>query len=533
LPLALYTLEDMPITLRELVDQPKLKLAVVAGAQGLDNQIRWVHTSELTDPTQWLSGGELLLTTGMGFGTTKTEQRSYLKRLVEANLSALGLGVGLGLDRVPEAIRQAADEAGFPVLEVPYPTPFIAIAEAISSRHAEDRLKDAQMSVDVHEQLTSAVSEGAGISDLLDEMVALAPGWAILFDQRGDVLAKSAAEGVEAPDARAVWRRLPDGLRSRRGPTSTAESTPQGALVGLAVRAAGRQEAVLVFGKGAKLDQRDRIVVHHAVTVLGLLLISRRAVVQAERRMAGDILGEAFAGRLEGDALLRRLELVGFGRESQLTVLIVEFPDSDEQALEDLAWAVDVAAGTRSGAARVALVKGKVVALVDHAEPHSLAEVLAEEVAGARDRAGEGGGIRVGVGETVSAGSIRHSYITALFALRAAPPARRVASPRDLGSYGFLLAAQSRTVLEGFVRSVLGPLIDRDEARHSELVQSVRAFIESGGRWEHGADELGVHRHTLRYRVRQAEELLQRDLTHPEDRLEVWLALKAAEVLEE
>jgi PucR family transcriptional regulator, purine catabolism regulatory protein len=79
----------------------------------------------------------------------------------------------------------------------------------------------------------------------------------------------------------------------------------------------------------------------------------------------------------------------------------------------------------------------------------------------------------------------------------------------------------------------LGPLMDRDQAKSSELVASVRAFIESGGRWEPGAEALGVHRHTLRYRVRQAEELLGRDLSSAEDRLEVWLALKAADLLGE
>jgi purine catabolism regulator len=88
-------------------------------------------------------------------------------------------------------------------------------------------------------------------------------------------------------------------------------------------------------------------------------------------------------------------------------------------------------------------------------------------------------------------------------------------------------------VLEGFVRSVLGPLVDRDNRKSSELVASVRAFIEAGGRWEPGAEVLGVHRHTLRYRVRQAEELLGRDLASAEDRLEVWLALKASDLLGE
>jgi purine catabolism regulator len=59
----------------------------------------------------------------------------------------------------------------------------------------------------------------------------------------------------------------------------------------------------------------------------------------------------------------------------------------------------------------------------------------------------------------------------------------------------------------------------------------VRAYVEAGGRWEMGAEALGIHRHTLRYRVRQAEELIGRDLSDAEDRLEVWLALKASDVL--
>jgi purine catabolism regulator len=65
------------------------------------------------------------------------------------------------------------------------------------------------------------------------------------------------------------------------------------------------------------------------------------------------------------------------------------------------------------------------------------------------------------------------------------------------------------------------------------LVESLRAFLAASGRWEQGAEALGVHRHTLRYRMRQAETLLDRDLSSAEDRLELWLALKALEVLDE
>jgi purine catabolism regulator len=525
----------MPITLRDLLDVPGLGLTVVSGREGLDRPIRWVHTSELQDPTPWLSGGELLLTTGMGLGQSAALQRNYVKRLVRANLAGLGFGLGFSFDEVPEAIVRAAGREGFPVLEVPYPVPFIAIAEAVSSRLAEDRLREAQLSVEVHERLASLVVEGAGPADVLDEVTALAGGWAMLFDLRGEPVAGSSGHGVTAPEPGEVWAALPGGLTDPAGPLTASDVSPRGATVAVAVTAAKRHEGVLVFGKGARLEGRDRIVVHHAVTVLSLLLSSRRAVVEAERRVAGDVLSEAFSGRLQGPELERRLELAGFPPGRAVTVVVVDGVSAvDAAVLDDLAWAVDAALGARAGALRSAVIGGRVAALVSHPDPIGLGERLAQDLAARRAPVPAGAGdVRVGVGETVEPASVRHSYLSALFSLRGLPPTKKVGSPRDLGSYGLLLGAQPRPVLEGFVRSVLGPLIERDRARSSELVASVRAFVEAGGRWEPGAEALGVHRHTLRYRVRQAEDLLGRDLSAPEDRLEIWLALKAAEILEE
>jgi purine catabolism regulator len=530
----LYTLENMSVTIADLVEIKALRLTVTGGAAGLDRPIRWVHTSELNDPTPWLSGGELLLTTGMGLAGPPAQQRSYIRRLVKAELAGLGFGLGFGFDDVPEALVRAADREKFPVVAVPYPVPFIAIAEAVSSRLGEERIREAQMSVEIHESLASLVSEGAGPADVLDEITGLAGGWGLLFDLRGHVVARSAGD-VEPPTASMVWNSLPSGLVERHGPLTSSEVGPRGTMVGLAVTAGKRHEGVLVFGKKRRLDARDRIVVRHAVTVLGLLLASRRAVLEAERRVAGDILSEAFAGRLAGPALRRRLELVGFDPAARLTALVLEAPEgAPASALDDLAWVLDGALGTRAGTVRTASSAGRVGALISHPDPEAVAEsVLSEVIAAAPDLGLDGRALRIGVGESTVPDAIRHSYLSAVMALRAAGPGRTIASPRDLGSYGLLLGGQPRPVLEGFVRSVLGPLVERDNQKSSELVASVRAFIESGGRWEPGAEVLGVHRHTLRYRVRQAEELLGRDLSSAEDRLEVWLALKAADLLGE
>ncbi|MQB01162.1 MAG: hypothetical protein GEU78_12860 [Actinobacteria bacterium] len=521
----------MPITVRDLLDLPGLGLSLVAGEAGLDHSIRWAHISELQDPTPWLKGGEFLLTTGMGLAGSPALQRAYIRRLVGADLAGLGFGLGFGFDEIPAPIKRAAEREGFPLLEVPYPVPFIAIAEAVSSRLAEDRLRDAQLAVDVHDRLAGLVLEGADATAVLEQVVELIDGWAVLFDSKGRTLATAAVErGM--PDAARLWGGLASSVLAPGGVRTASETGPWGARVALAVIAGKRHEGALVCGRSRRFEQRDRIVVHHAVTVLGLLLTSRRAVLDAEWKVAGDVLDQAFEGRYAGDDLERRLERVGFAPGAPLSILIVETGGGgDGPALRDLALTVERIVEPMVDSIRTTVLAERVAALVVHDD----AQALAEEVIARLDEHNRVPGVidkvRIGAAAVDDIGTLHHGYLSATFALRAAPT-HRVASPSDLGSYGLLLGAQARPVLDGFVTMVLGPLVDRDRERSSDLVTSVRAFIEAGGRWEAGAEALGIHRHTLRYRVRQAEELLGRDLSNEDDRLEILLALKAMEILD-
>ena len=57
----------MAITVRNLLEQRSLnlRLAVEGSGATLDSPISWVQVSESADPTTYLEGGELLLTTGL------------------------------------------------------------------------------------------------------------------------------------------------------------------------------------------------------------------------------------------------------------------------------------------------------------------------------------------------------------------------------------------------------------------------------------------------------------------------------------
>src|SRR5512145_2649169 len=112
------------LTVQSLLDE--LGLSALTGKESAESPIRWVHISELLDPTPWMSGGELLLTTGIQL-RTEDQQRAFVRLLVDHHLAGLGFATGIDHDSVPPAIVEEAERHGFPVFEVPYEMPFIAI----------------------------------------------------------------------------------------------------------------------------------------------------------------------------------------------------------------------------------------------------------------------------------------------------------------------------------------------------------------------------------------------------------------------
>jgi purine catabolism regulator len=322
-----------------------------------------------------------------------------------------------------------------------------------------------------------------------------------------------------------VWAGLPEGFRQGRAEESIALQRG----VALLVTVGKRNEGVLVFGRDGGTDDSDRVVARVVVAALGLLLATKRAVIEAERTVSGEIIADVLSGALGGHEAKRKLQLLGFEPAAPITVLVIETPASTDAArIEDLVAALDQTAAGLGIKARSTPIAGRIALVTDEGDLHGMAASLLDEM----DRNDSGPGTRIAIGEQASTDDVRRSYLSAVAAL-AGSRRERVVVAGDLGSYTFLLGVQPRSDLEVYVRKVLGPLIDRDEERSSELVPSVRAYVEHGGRWEPAAEALGVHRHTLRYRLQQAEELLGRDLSIAEERMDIWLALKTIDLLSE
>jgi purine catabolism regulator len=528
------------LALRDLLRD--LDVRLVGGEAGVDSAVRWVHISEIVDPTPWLSGGELLLTTGLQLERPEM-QRQYLERLAGHGLSGLGLGTGFAHPTVPAAMIEAADELAFPLFEVPYEVPFIAVTEKAFTHLVNEHYAVLQRALSAHERLERIVLSERGLDGVAGALASLIGGPAIIFDARGEVLARRAAG---APLRDAAVASLADELRERAQAGGRRGYAPGGELAGRALalpvprtpqeRPAGgadvpAPQAWLVAAKDAgSLTELDRLTLHQAVTIVALELLRRRVADDTERRLAGDVLTAMVAGDLDGADLARRLE--PFGLRERAAALVLAPPRSLKAATEDaLARALrdEAGAGLAAGTGRFSCAL-----LVEPRGGDEELFALAERV---RTRVAHdvGSDLGAGAGRIVPVGDLRRAFHEARCALEARSLDANGSQPglatyRDLGSFQLLLSLQDDEALRLFCDSILDPIEEGEGAYGGELMRSLEAFIECNGQWERAARQLYCHRHTLRYRIRRVEELTGRSLDSARDRIDFWLALRGREL---
>ncbi|MFE0593147.1 PucR family transcriptional regulator [Micromonospora echinospora] len=504
----------MAVTVAQVLALPELRLRMVAGGVGVGNEVRWVHVSETVDPTPWLRGGELLLTTGMRI-TDPEEFGPYLHRLADAGLAGLGFGVGLDHPDVPEPLRAAAEERGLPVLEIPVDAPYVAISEGVSNLLAAERYDTIARAFDAQQTLTAAALE-SGRGGIVTAISRAVDGWAVLTDTAATVVRAWPPEAGERLPAL-----LPDLMRTReRGiRASSAVVTPRESIAIHTLGARGRMRGFLVAGVPGRASDYSRMVLAGGVALLSLEMERSQAASRQLRRLRADTLLQLLRGAIAPAVAHQHVT----GWDLDPTALRVATYLCDASRGEPLGDRVNelMSEANLPGAAVVQTTgrQARVTVLTDGSD--RTARALAR-LASVRPT------VALGLGDVVPVERVTHSHRAASHAAEVGQAERRAVTRfDDLEALQMLFHAQSPQALAGFVRRVLGPLQQHDGGRDGTLLGTLRAFLAHNGHWNETAAELGIHRHTLRARIERIERITGRDLASAYERMELWLALLA------
>jgi purine catabolism regulator len=458
----------------------------------------------------------------MGVGDTAGKQHAYIRRLVDAGVAGLGFGLGFGHDKTPRALVTEAAKHDFPLFEVPYPVPFIAITEAVFTRVVAEQYDTLQRAVDAEHVMTRAVLEGGGVEGVARSLADVVKGWALVLDLHGMPLASTHA------DAETRRERIWDEVRTSRPEAATFSLTilDEGYHVWVQpVGAQGRIEAFLAVGTSEQPTPLDRIVAGHALSLFAIELAKSRAVAEAERRLQGDFFDELVRGDLAPADASRGLGRFGFARDATVFVVAIEPTDAAIEAGALALAATDHCSRREAGFLISASGEGISMLL-----PATATTELPEFVKGIGQRVDAE--LRAGAGGPVDAASVGRSLREARYALQVCRlEGWQHAGFEQLGTYRLLLSMTEPDALRAFADALLAPLDAYDAEHNGELLASLQAFLKHNARWETAASQLSVHRHTLRYRMRKVEELTGRDLSNSFDRMEFWLALRARDLL--
>ncbi|HEY2140763.1 MAG TPA: PucR family transcriptional regulator ligand-binding domain-containing protein [Solirubrobacteraceae bacterium] len=520
----------MALSVESLIAELGLELA--SGHESAHAPVRWVHSTELVDPTPWLTGGELLLTTGIQLDRPKL-QRELIERLVAHRIAGLGFGVGFTHEKLPTALLNAARKLDFPVFEVPYELPFIAITERASAHLVSEQYQTLRRGVQVQERMERLVLEERGLQEVVRVAAGAIGGVVGVLDAHGGQLAWHAhVRALRDSEMQAIAREIREAGTIAPSSSPPAPFEPrlprwQGGVLALPVIARDRAapHAWLVGARaGGELEEFEQLILRQTVTVVALELMHLRIEHDTERRLAGDVLAEALTGRLHPEELQARLLPFGIGEQAAVLAFSLRDPDAAAPLLEQALARADVHG-------LVATRAGHLCAAID-APPGT--DPIAVASAAREDLAGQVGEVRASASRGAATHSLRLSFHEARCALEAVRlqngRAPEVASHRDLGAFQLLLSLQDDDALISYCRGVLGPVEQGEGDYGDELLRSLDVFIEHNGHWEKAATALYCHRHTLRYRIRRVEQLTGRDFGKARDRIEFWLALRGREL---
>jgi purine catabolism regulator len=535
---------DWRLTVADAVRRPLFRDAeVVAGSRGLSRPIRWVHVLEAADTCQFLNGGELILSTGLGFGEAKEKRLAYLSELIRRKAVGLCIELGAYIPHVPDDMLELADHHDFPLIVFHQPVRFVDITLDLHE-HLINRQMQALRNLESYSRGLQQLSlQAQGISKLLQHFQA-AVGTQVFF------YSPEAPPQFVPPLPQTVQSELASLMRSAFPAIPSAEAG----------------NGVLALSDKKRIIYQPVTAMGHLLAYLGLILYEREAdeyllltldyTVSAlaqvlMRRMFAEEQALATENRLFDDLIANRtlteeqiralLGLAGTGKTPVYHTLLMSLRrDGDEHAsplppheltgvFRSLLARLGFRPFIRCKGSRFYLLAIGPYGAAD--ARRSLDKAMAEMRRVCRQVMGADTEVLFGVsrpGVRLAEAGRHLAEAEQALAFQHDSPSPYFA---DLGLFRLLFHVPHDSVLKPFINDYLGALIRYDEEHGTQLVHTLRVYLDSNLSKQETATKLYIHRQTLYHRLEKIEECLPPDYALPHHRLCLEIALRAYEWL--
>lgn len=548
----------MPITLDLVLAERDFAMDLLTPQDLHEHAVDWAHNSDLPDPTPFVGAGQLLLTTGRQFANYDADDyRDYVRRLAGVGVVAIGFGTEVVREGTPAELVAACAEAGLPLVEIPYDTPFIAISRFIAEHEAQEARARVDWALAAQNDIAQAAVGGGGLGAAVSVAAAALGAEVWVFDADAQVIEHAGGSGGSGSAAAvaAGLREQVERLLARTSPPLTA-ADPQGASM-VSTMGGVREEA----GHGEPDRRPDG---RPEPSGAGAGPRSRADFSAGGRSGTAQTLGAP--GRTHGVIAWARADPFDAGDEAVATVLTALADVSLEHA-EDLRIShrtimEQLFQLLRDGGVETVRRAAGAIRIVLPGEPFQALAIPLPSVTpalhdslerrAARPRTGyftvttgehlvlliDQGRVRgerafleaqaatAGVSDPAGWDELNVALTQAVRAAEGAPTGRVTDFSQlvDQSFFGLLAKGSVADV----ARARLAPLLRSADGR--ETLRFAEVWLRHNGRWDPAARELGLHRHSLRLRIDALAERLRLPLDTFQGRAELWALLAALEL---
>ncbi len=493
-------------TVLDLIEMPHLRLRLRAGGKGVDRHVTWAQASDLNTPWEWMTGGELLMKNGRTLPADVESQVALLRALSDTGTAGLVLGMDPDTPELQQDAVDVADELGLPILIAPFSAGFTTIGRAVAEANMSDEGWRLAMTERVYTLIQRSVLN-PGKGGILDQFSReLRCRLALLDGETGTAVLDGS---VEPPER--LRRAVVDLIAQRGGMLPGVLHLDADGFRGQIVEVPDPDPTVLVTYdfRGAA---PDLVVLQHVATAAGVLLVQQGIRREHRRRLGAETLANVIDLRLGERELSRQLDEAGLPAERCVLVAAQGGSSTGER---DLHLSLD-----RHRIPHLLLRRAGLLYALLPAGPQALA-VLRRRL---------GPDALLGISDPlVATGRAPAAVREANWAVRdAANMAERQCHYADATLLSVLRDADEAQLV---VDRVLGDLLAYDTEHGTTLVETLDTFLRLDKSWQLTADEVGVHRQTVAYRLRRIEEITGRNLAATAHIAELWLALRARDLV--
>jgi purine catabolism regulator len=510
---------------------------VVAGSIQVNNAVRWVHISELADIAPLLTGGELLLTTGIALPTTARALEKYIRSLAEARVAGLVIELGRKFQEIPEQLLLTADSLGMPVIRLNREVRFVKITEQAHALIINSQLDELRARQAIHERFTEMALEGASAADIVRAAASMTHRPVLLANRMHQVLVYEAGDSA-ADVVLDTWRSI-----SHQVAVSGKTEFVQTAGGWLITPVGARGE---IWGRlampvhGERSPNREWAILERAAMALAMNRLVERDRETLELQSHKSLLSDLVSGTAATTELQARASALGVplgGRTLVACVIKVKDPTNNPGGISRESRDRDIGQWVASAAREAGvptligmLGSGTIGALATFPNSSKVGaqlDRLATAVVGTLQAHGEDRPI-VAVGSNVdSVRDIRRSFREAEQVAEAAletTPKTYYQLP-DIRLRGLLHLLRGDARIQAFCDRELGRLLAIDRPESTQLMRVLKVFLECGGNKSTAAAALRVSRPALYSKLARIQTVLGVDLETADSRLSLHVAL--------